>query len=70
LKTKWESKVLHGHYIRNVDRQLIGGEDTWLWLLRENLKGETKIAQQDQTLQTKYHSTKILQTETESKCRI
>ena len=53
-----------------MDRQLIGGEDTLLWLLRGDLRGETKIGQQDQTLQTKYHSTKILQTETESKCRI
>ena len=73
LKRKWESKLLHGQYIRSVDRQLIGGEDTLLWLLRGDLKGETKseiIAEQDQTLQTKYHSTKILQTVTESKCRM
>jgi hypothetical protein len=41
LKTKWESKLLHGQYIRNVDRQLIGGEDTLLWVLRGDLKGET-----------------------------
>ena len=67
LKRKWESKLLHGQYIKSVDRQLIGGEDTLLRLLRGDLKGQTKIAQQDQTLQTKYHSTKILQTETESK---
>jgi len=67
LKRKWESKLLHGQYIKSVDRQLIGGEDTLLRLLRGDLKGETKIAQQDQTFQTQYHSTKILQTETESK---
>jgi len=55
-----------------VNRQLIGEEDTLLWLLRGDLKGETgseTIAVQDQTLQTKYHVTKLLQTETESKCR-
>ena len=23
LKKKWESKVMHGHYIRNMNRQLI-----------------------------------------------
>jgi hypothetical protein len=37
----------------------------------EDLKGETEseiIAAQDQALQTKYHATKILQTETGSKC--
>jgi hypothetical protein len=56
-----------------VDRQLIGGEDTLLWLLRGDLKGESGseiIAAQDQVLQTKYHATKILQTETESKGRV
>ena len=58
--------MLHGQYIRSVDRQLIGGEDTLLWLWREDLKGETGSeikAAQDQALQTKYPATKILQTE-------
>jgi len=44
-----------------VDRQLIGGEDKLLWLLRGDLKGETGSeikATQYQALQTKYHSTK------------
>jgi len=43
------------------------------WLLRGDLKLETGseiLAAQDQAMQTKYHATKILQTETESKCRI
>ena len=56
-----------------MDRQLTGGEDTLLWLSRGDLKGETDseiIAAQDQALQTKYHATKILQTETDSKCRL
>jgi hypothetical protein len=37
------------------------------------LKGETEseiIAAQNQALQTKYHATKILQTETDNKCRL
>ena len=29
---------MHGHYIRNIDRQLIGEEDTFLWLSKEDLK--------------------------------
>jgi hypothetical protein len=65
--------MLHGQYIRSVDRQFIGGKDMLLWLLRGDLKGETRteiIAAQDQVLQTKYHSTNILETETESKCRM
>ena len=55
-----------------MDRQLIGGEDNLLWLLGGDLKGETGseiMAAQVKALQTKYHSTKILQTETDSKCR-
>jgi len=64
---------LHGQYIRRFYRQLIVGEDTMLRLLMGDLKGETGseiIAAQDQAFQTKCHSTKILQTETESKCRM
>jgi hypothetical protein len=37
------------------------------------VKAETEseiVATQDQALQTKYHATKILQTETDSKCRL
>ena len=71
LKKKWENKVMHGQYIRSMDRQLIGEEDTFLWQSRGDLKGETEseiAAAQDQALRTKYHATKILQTETDSKC--
>jgi len=38
-----------------------------------NVKGETKsevTTTQDQALQTKYHATKILQTEKQNKCRL
>ena len=67
LKKKQESKVTHGQYMRSVYRQLIGGEDTFLWLLRGDPKGETES--EIMAAQTKYHVTKILQTETDSKCR-
>ena len=30
LKEKWKNKVMHGQYIRNIDRQLISVEDTFL----------------------------------------
>jgi hypothetical protein len=52
-----------------MDRQLITEEDAFLWLLRGDLKVENKseiTAVQDQTLETKYHVTKILQTETDT----
>ena len=32
LKKKCKNKVMHGQYIRNLDRQLISEEDTFLWL--------------------------------------
>jgi hypothetical protein len=40
LKKHWESKVIHGRYIRSTDRRLISEEDTFLWLLRGDLKAE------------------------------
>jgi len=67
LKKKWKNKVMHGHYIRNIDRQLIGEEDTFLWLSKGDLKAETEseiVAAQDQALQTKYYATKIWNTKT------
>jgi len=30
--TKAKNKVMHGQYIRNIDRQLVREEDTFLWL--------------------------------------
>jgi len=65
-------KVIHGQYIRNIDRQLITEEDTFLWLSKGDLKAKTEseiVAAQDQAPQTKYYATKILNTETDSKCR-
>jgi len=51
LKKKWKNKVMHGQYIRNMDRQLISEEDTFLRLLKGDLKAETEskiVAAQDQ----------------------
>ena len=64
---------MHGQYIINVDRQLISEEDTFLWLSKGDLKAETEseiVAAQDQALQTQYYATKILNRETDSKCRL
>jgi len=60
---------MHGQYIRNIDRQFISEEDTFLWLSKGDLKAETEseiVAAQDQALQTKYYLTKILNTETDT----
>jgi hypothetical protein len=32
LENKWKNKLMHGQCIRNIYRQLIGEEDTFLWL--------------------------------------
>ena len=68
-----KNKVMHGKYIRNIDRQVISEEDTFLWLSKGDQKAENEseiVAAQDQTLQTKYYATKILSKETDSKCRL
>jgi hypothetical protein len=64
---------MHGQYIRNKERQLISEEDTFLWLSKGDLKAETEteiVAAQDHALHTTYYTTKILNTETDSKCRL
>ena len=64
---------MHGQCIRNMDRQCISEEDTFLWLSKGDLKAETEseiVAAQDQALNTKYYATKILHTETDNKCRL
>jgi len=56
-----------------VERELVSEEVTLLWLSRGDLKGETEselITAQDVVLQTKHRVTKILQQETDSKCRV
>jgi hypothetical protein len=70
-----ENKVMNGQYtyIGNIDRQLISEEDTFLWLTKGDLKAENEseiVAAQDQALQTRYYATKILNIQTDSKCRL
>jgi hypothetical protein len=73
LKEKWENKVMHGQYIRSIDKQLISEEDTFLWLSKGDLKAEAEseiAAAQDRALQTEHRATEILHTETDSNCRL
>jgi hypothetical protein len=72
-KKNWKNKEMHGQYIRNMDRQLICAEDTFLWLSKGDLKAENEsktVAAQDQALNMKCYATKLLHTETDSKCRL
>jgi hypothetical protein len=73
LKKKWKNKAMHGQYILNIDRQLVSEEDTFLWLTKGDLKAEIEseiLAAQDQALQMECYATEILNTETDSKCRL
>ena len=73
LKNKWKNKVMHGQYIRNIDRQLISEVNTFLWLSKGDFEAETEsemVEAEDQALQTKYYATKILDTETDNKCKL
>ena len=70
LKEKLGKKVKQGQCIVTKDRQFISQEETFLWLSRGDLKGQTKgeiIAEQEQAFQSIYHTTILLQTETDSK---
>jgi len=42
-KKKWKSKVMHGQYIKNLDRQLISEEGTFFWLSKGDLKQKLKV---------------------------
>ena len=67
-----QSNIWDVHY-KNIDRQFIGEEDMFLWLSKGDLKVETEseiAAARDQTLKTKYYATKILNTQTDSKCSL
>jgi hypothetical protein len=69
LKKNLKNKAMHGQYVQNIDRQLISEEETFLWLTKGDLKAETEseiVVAQDQALQTKYYTTKILNTERDS----
>jgi hypothetical protein len=56
---------MYRQYIRTIDTELISEEDTFLWLLRGDLKGDN---QKVRHWKQNYHATKILRTETVGKC--
>jgi hypothetical protein len=56
FKEEMEKKVTRAQYIKNMDRQLISEEDTFLWPPKGDLKGENEseiVAAEDQALNTK-----------------
>jgi hypothetical protein len=61
---------MHGLYFKRIDRQLVGEDNTFVWILRGDVNAETGseiISAQGQALQTKYHATKGLQIEMDLK---
>jgi hypothetical protein len=63
VKKRRKNNVMHGQHVRNIDRQLISEEDTFLWLSKGDLTPENEskiVAAKHQALQTKYYATKIL----------
>jgi hypothetical protein len=56
---------MYGQCVRCID-SFFGEEDVAVAV--EGRAESEIVAAQDQALQTKYHTTKILQTETDSKC--
>ena len=58
---------------RNLDEKLVDIEQSYRWLKSGDIKGETEstiVAAQDQGISTNYFKNKILEQETETKCRL
>jgi hypothetical protein len=56
LKKGWKNNTVHEQYIWNIGRQLLNEEDTFLWLMKGELKTKTEseiVAAQDQALRMK-----------------
>ncbi|KAF2882012.1 hypothetical protein ILUMI_24160 [Ignelater luminosus] len=73
IKNKWVEKQMHGQYPRAVQEYLIDKEQTYRWLRKGELKGETEsliIAAQDETINTRYHKKNLLKHNINSKCRL
>ncbi|KAF2889734.1 hypothetical protein ILUMI_16438 [Ignelater luminosus] len=63
---QWVEKQMQGQYPRAVQEHLIDKEQTYEWLHKGELKGETEsliIAAQDQAINTRYHNKKHTETE-------
>jgi len=62
---------MHGQLPRNLDVRLVDIEHSYLWLICDDIKGETEstiVAAQDQAFSTNCLKNKILKEAVESKC--
>ncbi|KAF2891214.1 hypothetical protein ILUMI_14959 [Ignelater luminosus] len=73
IKNKWVEKQMHGQHPRAVQEHLMDKEQTYEWLHKGELKGETEslvIVAQDQAINIRYHKKNILRQNVNSKCRL
>ena len=64
---------MHGQLPSNLDEKLVGNEQSYPWLKFGDIKegiGSTKVAAEDQTIGTNYCKSKMLNEETDSRCRL
>ena len=74
LRSKWESKALHGKYPQRVKQADVDQDKTHRWLKAGGLKEVTEgfiIAAQDQSLPARWHQHNILKKpDVDPKCRL
>jgi len=69
-KERWHGKRMHGQLPRKLVEKLVDIEQSYRWLKSGNIKGETastKVAAQDQAINTNYFKNEVLKEEIESK---
>jgi hypothetical protein len=64
---------MDGQFPRSLDEKLVDEEQSYLWMKRGDIKGETEstiVAAQDQAVGTNYFKRTILKEEIEIRCRL
>ena len=70
---RWKEKPMHGQFPRELEKPWVNKAETYSWLKRGKLKGETEatmIAIQDQAIATNYYRKRILKEDIDEKCRL
>lgn len=73
MKERWKEKEMHGRYPKRLEEKDVDVCESNQWLRTAGLKSETEgliIAAQDQSLKTRYFSSKIIKDGTDPNCRI
>lgn len=73
FEKRWAEKPMHGQFYNTTAQQWVNKQQSYSWLCRSHLKGETEaaiIAIQDQAVSTKYIQKRITKVIDEDKCRL